>query len=54
MEKGRKRIRICLLVVILVAIIVGGIYYYSLSGTDVASEGTLIRRIEVDAYVCRQ
>lgn len=54
MEKGRKRVRICLLVVIALAIIVGGLYYYGLSGTDVVSEGTLIRGIEVDAYVCRQ
>lgn len=47
MEKARKRIRICLLCVILIAVFVGGVYYfYSVSGNHDMTQGTLIAGVQ--------
>lgn len=46
MEKGRKAIRICLLCVVLVAVIVGLVYYYhQLEHSQSISEGTLVQSL---------
>ena len=43
MEKAKKRVRICLLCVIMLAIIVGILYYYhDLGDSGVKAEGTLV------------
>jgi len=43
MEKSRRRLRICLFCVILMAIAIGIIYYfYDVRGGEKISEGTLI------------
>ncbi|MBQ8802504.1 MAG: hypothetical protein IJZ53_02565 [Tyzzerella sp.] len=47
MEKARKRVRICLLCVVLTAIIVGILYYYNeLQDESIKGEGTLITVID--------
>lgn len=45
MEDGRKKIWICLLTVVLAAIVIGVIYYYS-APQEQGSEGFLIRAEE--------
>ncbi len=43
MDKGRRGLRICLLCVVLVAIIVGLVYYYhQMEHSQGISEGTLV------------
>lgn len=43
MEKAMKRVRICLLVVVMVAVIVGILYYYhDTDKTEIKAEGTLV------------
>lgn len=43
MEEARKKLRICLIFVVLLAIIVGFVYYFSDIGkNDSVSEGTLV------------
>lgn len=43
MEKAKKRVRICLLCVVMLAIIVGILYYYhELGDSGVKAEGTLV------------
>lgn len=45
MEKGRKKLRACLIFVVLMAVIVGCIYYFGeKSKTKDISEGTLVMR----------
>lgn len=53
MEEGRRKIRLCLMSVILAAV-AAGIFYYYYSGTDriPRSEGTLIGRPGAEYYVC--
>lgn len=47
MEKSRKKIRICLLCVVLVAVVVGILYYYYDSQGNVPmSKGTLISNVK--------
>ena len=50
MEEGKKKIRICLITMVLAAVVIGIFYYYYHEG-DSGSEGTLIRRPEVASYV---
>lgn len=46
MEKGKKRIRICLVCVVLTAVLIGLFYYYyQLQGESDNSQGTLITHI---------
>lgn len=52
MEEGKKKIRICLITMVLTAVVIGIFYYYYHEGDAVSgSEGTLIRRPEVASYV---
>ena len=52
MEEGKKKIRICLITMVLAAVVIGIFYYYYHEGDAVSgSEGTLIRRPEVASYV---
>ena len=51
-EEGKKKIRICLITMVLAAVVIGIFYYYYHEGDAVSgSEGTLIRRPEVASYV---
>lgn len=52
MEEGKKKIRICLITMVLAAVVIGIFYYYYHEGDAVSgSEGTLIWRPEVASYV---
>ncbi|MGC4020099.1 MAG: hypothetical protein QM793_13325 [Muricomes sp.] len=53
MEEGRKKIRICLFTIVLVAIVIG-IFYYYFSGSTMnrSNEGTLIQGPRVEQYGC--
>ena len=43
MEKAKRRVRICLLCVVVLAIVMGILYYYhELRNTEIQAEGTLI------------
>lgn len=43
MEKAKKRVRICLLCVVMLAVIMGILYYYhDLGDSGVQAEGTLV------------
>ena len=54
MEEARKKLRICMVLVVAAAIIVGLIYYFhDVRGRDYATEGTLVQRYEVQT-VCRR
>ncbi len=50
MEDGRKKIWICLLTVVLAAILIGVIYYYS-APQEQGTEGFLIREQGEESYV---
>lgn len=50
MEDGRKKIWICLLTVVLAAVLIGVIYYYS-APQEQGNEGFLIREQREEAYV---
>jgi len=46
MEKSRKKIRICLFCVVVMAIVIGITYYfYDVRGATQISQGTLIARV---------
>ena len=46
MEKARRRIRICLFLVVLAAVCVGAIYYYyNVTGGNDMTQGTLIANV---------
>lgn len=52
MEEGRRKIRICLMSVLLAAVVIGIFYYYYNEAEAVTgSAGTLIRRPGVESYV---
>lgn len=53
MEDGRRKIRICLLSIVVAAIVIGVFYYY-FSGSIPArsNEGTLIQGPKVEYYGC--
>ncbi len=48
MEKARKRVRFCLVFVVLAAVVVGILYYYGqmIEGSS-GNEGTLISNVQV-------
>lgn len=49
MEKARRRVRFCLLLVVCVAVIMGIAYYYNdFQGETLQNEGTLIAAINTD------
>ena len=50
MEDGRKKIWICLLMVVLAAVLIGVIYYYS-APQEQGNEGFLIREQWEETYV---
>lgn len=50
MDDGRKKVWICLLVIVLAAVVIGILYYLS-TPTVENSEGFLIRAAEVGNYV---
>ena len=50
MENGRKKIWICLLTVVIAAILIGVIYYYS-APQEQGTEGFLIREQREESYV---
>lgn len=50
MENGRRKVWICLLVIVLAAVVVGILYYLS-SPQQPSDEGFLIREPEVEEYV---
>jgi len=53
MEKGRRKIRICLLGIVLTAVVIGVFYYYyGGSNTGISSEGTLVQATEEGHHVC--
>lgn len=53
MEEGRKKIRICLMSMVLAAVVIGIFYYYYNEAEAVSgSAGTLIRKPGVEEYVC--
>lgn len=53
MEDGRRKIRICLLGIVLAAVVIGVFYYYFNGNSQVrSSEGTLIQGLEVENYGC--
>lgn len=53
MEAGRRKIRICLLSIVLAAVVIGIFYYYYDEAKAVSeSAGTLIRRPGAEAHVC--
>lgn len=52
--RSQKEVRICMVLVVAAAIIVGLIYYFhDVRGKDYATEGTLVQRYEVQT-VCRR
>lgn len=52
MEEGRKKIRICLMGIVLAAVVIGIFYYYNNdAGAVTESAGTLIRRPGAESYV---
>lgn len=48
MEEGRRKVRICLVTIVLAAVVIGSAYYwYSSDEHFPDSEGTLIRQEEI-------
>lgn len=48
MDEARKKLRICLALVVAAAVIIGVIYYFQdVRGKDYATDGTLVQRPEV-------
>lgn len=48
MDKARKRIRICLLCIVLSAVVIGLFYYYyDMQEQGAVNEGTLISNVEM-------
>lgn len=44
MEKARKKIRVCLIFVVTLAVVVGVIYYFrDVKGSEQITDGTLVR-----------
>lgn len=47
MEEARKKIRVCLICVVALAVIVGVVYYvHDVKGKQVMTEGTLVERMQ--------
>lgn len=45
MEKAKKRVRLCLVCVVMIAVIVGIVYYYNEMGDEASQDsGTLVWR----------
>ena len=50
MEDARRKIRMCLIFVVTLAVIIGLIYYFhDVRGNHRVNEGTLIKRMEITA-----
>lgn len=51
MEQARRRIRICLFCVVMLAVIVGVIYYlYDRNAGQIASDGTLVTAVRIAGF----
>lgn len=47
MEEGRRKIRVCLILVVAAAVIIGMIYYFhDVKGSSKVNEGTLVEQEE--------
>ncbi|MGN1166549.1 MAG: hypothetical protein ACI4S2_09030 [Lachnospiraceae bacterium] len=47
MDEARKKLRICLIFIVAIAVIIGMIYFFSdMRNKNDVSEGTLVRQIE--------
>ena len=55
MEKAKRKVRYCLVIVTMIAIVVGIIYYYNNMRKDsLEGEGTLVRAMSIKGYpLCR-
>ncbi len=52
MEEGKKKIRICLISMVIAAVVMGLFYYYYHDGEAAyENEGTLIRNRQEESYV---
>lgn len=48
MQEGRKRVRICLICIVFLAVVAGMFYYYYEMQTEITGEeGTLISQVEM-------
>lgn len=53
LEDARRKIRICLVIVVAAAVLVGLIYYFTdVRGKSPMSEGTLVRQTGCQMQVC--
>lgn len=53
MEDARRKIRICLVIVVTAAVIIGLIYYFNdVRGKSPMSEGTLVRQTGYQVQAC--
>ena len=53
MEEGRRKIRICLMSIVLAAVVIGIFYYYYHDAEAVSNgAGTLIRRPGAEYHAC--
>lgn len=55
MEKARKRVNLCVFVVVLTAIVIGILYYYGeIHGQPTVSDGTLISNLGMEwKWLCQ-
>lgn len=54
MEKGRKKIKFCICFVVLLAVVVGILYYYGQMQEQAITEGTLISSLGMELrQLCR-
>lgn len=52
MDEGRRKVRICLVIIVLAAVILGGMYYlYNRNEEFPDSGGTLVKCMEVSQHV---
>lgn len=52
MEEARKRLRICLICIVAIAVIIGGVYYLNEASQEKnPSEGTLVRAEETEREI---
>ena len=56
MEKAKRRVRICLICVVIIAVVMGILYYYHALGEDgVKAEGTLVSAVDAGwMMICQQ
>lgn len=53
MEKGRRKLRICILSIVLAAVVTGMVYYYTSEGRmNTGAEDTLVKAAQEVCHVC--